>query len=62
MPLVLGFSPVQAEIVDNRVRLHLRGKDGTERTINTEHVIAATGYKVDMNRLTFLSSWPSRQD
>ena len=57
VPLVLGFSTERAAIVDNRVRLHLRGRDGSERTINTEHVIAATGYKVDMNRLTILSSF-----
>jgi hypothetical protein len=55
VPLVLGFSPVQAEILDNRVCLHLRAEDGTERKIHPEHVIAATGYKFDLNRLSFLS-------
>ena len=39
---------------DHRVRLKLRGKDGSERTLSVEHVIAATGYKVDLNRLAFL--------
>jgi cation diffusion facilitator CzcD-associated flavoprotein CzcO len=55
VPLVLGFSPVHAEILDNRVCLHLRADDGTERKICPEHIIAATGYKVDLKRLTFLS-------
>lgn len=54
--LELGFSPVHAEILNNRVCLHLRAEDGTERKIHADHVVAATGYKVDLNRLTFLSS------
>jgi hypothetical protein len=37
------------------VRLQLRAADGTEREVVTEHVIAATGYKVDMDRLKFVS-------
>ncbi len=30
--------------------------DGSEREVLTEHVIAATGYKVDLDRLKFLSA------
>ena len=30
-------------------------QDGTETTVEAEHVIAATGYKIDMRRLRFLS-------
>jgi thioredoxin reductase len=56
VPLALGFSAANAEILDKRVCLHLRAADGRERKINVEHVIAATGYKVDLKRLTFLSS------
>jgi hypothetical protein len=55
VPLMLGFSVPQAEIVGKRVCLHLRAEDGTERLIHPDHVIAATGYKVDLNRLTFLN-------
>jgi Pyridine nucleotide-disulphide oxidoreductase len=55
VPLVLGFSVEHAEIIDNRVCLHLRGVNGSERKLHPNHVIAATGYKVDLNRLTFLS-------
>jgi hypothetical protein len=29
--------------------------DGPERTVEAEHVISATGYRVDMGRLRFLS-------
>ena len=56
VPLCLGFTPEQAQIQDKHVRLRLRGRDGTERQIVTEHVIAATGYKVDLGRLPFLSA------
>ena len=37
------------------MHLHVRATDGTEREVVTEHVIAATGYKVDLERLSFLS-------
>jgi thioredoxin reductase len=56
VPLLLGCSLERAEVRDGRVRLHLRAADGTEREVLTDHVIAATGYKVDLDRLKFLSS------
>ena len=56
VPLVLGYAVEQAEIQDGKVRLRLRGLDGSKRQILTDHVIAATGYKVDVDRLAFLSS------
>jgi hypothetical protein len=56
VPLLLGQTVRRAEMQDGRVRLHLRAQDGTQREVVTEHVIAATGYKVDLARLKFLSS------
>jgi thioredoxin reductase len=56
VPLVLGYAVERAEIENGKVRVHLRGNDGSERQILTEHIIAATGYKVDINRLAFLST------
>jgi thioredoxin reductase len=56
VPLHLGCTPEQAEIDKGRVRLHLRSVDGSKREILTDHIIAATGYKVDLGRLKFLSS------
>jgi thioredoxin reductase len=56
VPLVLGYSVERAEIQDGKVRLQLRGLDGSTREIVTEHVVAATGYKVDTERLAFLNS------
>jgi Pyridine nucleotide-disulphide oxidoreductase len=55
VPLLLGYTPLGAEVRDGRVCLRLREIDGAEREILTEHIIAATGYKVDLERLAFLS-------
>jgi hypothetical protein len=55
VPLLLGYTVQQAEIQNGRVRLQLRAADGSEREVLTEHVIAATGYKVEIDRLKFLS-------
>jgi len=55
IPLHLGCTPKRAEVKDGRVRLKIQADDGSEREIVTEHVIAGTGYKVDMERLQFLS-------
>ena len=56
VPLVLGCTTERADVRDGRVHLHLRCLDGSTREIVTDHVIAATGYKVSLNRLAFLSS------
>ena len=55
VPCLLGYTPERAEVEDGKVRLHLRAADDTEREVRTEHIIAATGYKVDLERLKFLS-------
>ena len=55
VPLHLGCTPQSAEVQNGKVHLSLRAEDGSEREIVTEHVIAATGYKVDLERLKFLN-------
>jgi thioredoxin reductase len=55
VPLHLGFTPQAAEVQNGRVRLQVRAEDGSEREIVTGHVIAATGYKVDLERLQFVN-------
>jgi thioredoxin reductase len=55
VPLLLGQTPQRAEIKSGRIALHLCGLDGSEREVVAEHVIAATGYKVDLDRLKFIS-------
>jgi thioredoxin reductase len=54
VPITLGSRPESAEIKNNRAELTLRNSDGSEQKVATDHVIAATGYKVDMRRLEFL--------
>jgi hypothetical protein len=54
-PLLLGHTLRYAEFRDGRVYLHLRCPDGEERTLSTDHVIAGTGYRFDLRRLSFLS-------
>ena len=58
VPCLLGSTPERAEVLDgnHEVRLHLRAADGSERKVVTGHIIAATGYKVNLDRLTFLNS------
>ena len=41
---------------DGKVCLKVQAQDGTERELRADHVIAATGYRVDLERLTFVSS------
>jgi thioredoxin reductase len=56
VPCLLGYTAQSVEVQDGKVRLQLRAADGSERDVLTEHVIAATGYKVDLGRLRFLST------
>lgn len=45
----------QAESVNGRVKLSLRDSEGNRDVLLTDHVVAATGYAVDLRRLGFLS-------
>jgi hypothetical protein len=54
VPALLGYEIDSTEVNHRRVHLLLKGEHGTKEH-TTEHVIAATGYQVDVRRLTFLS-------
>src|SRR5579863_4873253 len=56
VPLHLGCTPQGAQVQNGRVHLSVRAADGSERKMAAEHVIAATGYRVNLDRLQFLSS------
>lgn len=56
VPIVLGSTIEKAEAENGKVRLQVALQDGSRREIVADHVIAATGYKVDMERLKFLSA------
>lgn len=53
--LLLGETPQRAEVKGREVSLTLRSDDGVEHEVSADHVIAATGYRVAMDRLVFLS-------
>jgi hypothetical protein len=53
--LHLGCTPTLAEVQNGKVHLKANAVDGGQHEIVADHVIAATGYKVDMERLQFLN-------
>jgi hypothetical protein len=53
VPTIAGALIARADAVAGRVRLELDLRDGGKRVVNVDHVIAGTGYKVDMRRLPF---------
>jgi thioredoxin reductase len=55
VPLLAGYQIERTEAPGDRAILWLKSGDGEERRIETEHVIAATGYRADIRRLPFLS-------
>jgi len=56
VPLLLGYSPEDVNVKNGKVHLRLRSSSGAEREIVADHIIAATGYKFDLRKLTFLST------
>jgi thioredoxin reductase len=55
LPLHLGCNLEAAEARNGRAHLKLRAGNGSSRELATSHVIAATGYKVNLERVPFLS-------
>lgn len=55
IPLLSECEIERAADAGGRVTLRLAGRDGSFHELTTSHVIAATGYRVDVGRLAFLS-------
>ena len=53
--ILLNYQVLKAKAEQGRVCLEVQGPDGP-KTFGTDHVIAATGYKVDLDRLGYLST------
>jgi hypothetical protein len=51
--VLAGHEVEAAAVGDNRVCLSLRNGTGGPLSVTTDHVIAATGYRVDLQRLSF---------
>jgi thioredoxin reductase len=56
VPFHLGVNVTGAKVENSRVLLELTNRFGEQRRLVADHVIAATGYRVDLRRLTFLTS------
>jgi lysine/ornithine N-monooxygenase len=57
VPHLLGYRVKQADLASTgRVQLQLVANNGAERELQPEHIIAATGYRLDVDRLPLLSS------
>jgi len=56
VPLHTGYSLTDVKIQVGKVRLQLADGAGGGKTFEADHLIAATGYRVDIRRLPFLDS------
>jgi hypothetical protein len=55
VPLLLEREVAAVAVDGSQVTLTLSKKDGLHDTLHVDHIIAATGYRVDLRRLTLLS-------
>jgi hypothetical protein len=56
IPLYLAHQLRTAEVKDGRVSLHCTTASGGKATIVADHVVAATGYRIDLRKLGFLDA------
>jgi hypothetical protein len=56
IPMTLGHTPVHAQAKDSRAILTLADRAGAQTTRSFDHVIAATGYRVNLERVPFLAT------
>jgi thioredoxin reductase len=56
VPFYLNSDITAARLQNGRVNLEVTDSAGGRRTLECDHVIAATGYRVDLQRLRFLDS------
>lgn len=54
VPTILGATIAHARESGGRVRLELALREGGTKVLSADHVIAGTGYRVDLRRLAFL--------
>src|SRR5207245_9629722 len=55
VPFHLGVNVTAAKVRNSRVHLELTNQAGERQPLVADHVIAATGYRVDLRGLTFMS-------
>ena len=54
VPLHTGVAIGEITAKDGKVSMEITGSDGSRKTLSADHVIAATGYRVDLRRIAFL--------
>ena len=54
IPVRLGWDVERADFANGRVELRLRNPRGEAQVIAADHVVAATGFRIDLERLAFL--------
>ncbi|HEX3627760.1 MAG TPA: NAD(P)-binding domain-containing protein [Verrucomicrobiae bacterium] len=54
VPLHTGLSIQNTRVANGRVKLDVTDTAGSARTFEADHLIAATGYRVDLRRLSFM--------
>jgi cation diffusion facilitator CzcD-associated flavoprotein CzcO len=54
VPLFLGHHLESAERRGDKIDLRLATRDGRKETLQADHLVAATGYRIDLGRLAFL--------
>jgi len=56
LPVFTGCSIVRAKQETGRIKVHVRLSDGAERVFMCDHIMAATGYEVDVDKIDFIDS------
>lgn len=54
LQIFLGRDLVSADDKSGKVQIRYSARGGVEETLQTDHLIAATGYKIDLRKLAFL--------
>jgi thioredoxin reductase len=54
VPIHLGREVSEVAVADNRVSLTLNPRQGPAESLEVDHIICATGFKVDINRVEIL--------
>ena len=55
VPTLVGYTPKGARVEGDKVRLTVADENGQTREIVADHIVAGTGYKVNLERLKFLT-------
>jgi cation diffusion facilitator CzcD-associated flavoprotein CzcO len=55
VPLHPGYSFRKADVRGDRIHVEFSGRDGSSKEFDVHHIIAGTGYQVDLSRLPFLN-------